>query len=160
VETGIITSQLSEQLVRLSHDMEVLPALAESWTISDDQLTYTFNLREGVKFHDGGEFTAEDVKFTIERILDPDFGSTLAFTLAAVDRVEVIDPYTVSIALTEPNVGFIRDLGSGIWGIISKDAVERLGDEAFAMNPVGTGPYRFVEWVRDSHVTFEAFEDY
>jgi peptide/nickel transport system substrate-binding protein len=159
VEVGIVNSQHAEQLIRNNDKMQLEGRLAESWEMSEDIKSVTFRLRRGVKFHDGSELTAEDVKFTLDRIKGPSFKSRLAYTLKDLDRVEIVDKYTVICHLKKPTVGFLRNLVRA-GGIIPKKVVERVGNKAFANHPIGTGPFKFAEWVKDSHVTFEAFDDY
>jgi peptide/nickel transport system substrate-binding protein len=159
VEIAVVNSQHSEQLVRNNDKMQLEGRLAESWKISDDIKSVTFHLRRGVKFHDGSEMTAEDVKFTLDRIRDPKSKSRLRYTLKDLEGVEIVDKYTIRCQLKRPSVAFVKDL-TRAGGIISKKAFERMGNKEFAKNPIATGPFKFVEWVKDSHVTFEAFDDY
>ena len=132
----------------------VVPGLAESYTISEDGLVYNFQLRKGVKFHDGSEMTAEDVVFSIERAI----GLALSNT-ANIESVEAVNDYEVKFTLKAPNSVFLSILASYGFSILPKAATEAAGDD-FGRNPVGTGAYKFVEWVEGEYVKLEAFEDY
>ena len=103
------------QLVRFDENMAVQAELAESWTLSDDKLTWTFKLRQGVKFHDGQELTSDDVKFTFDRLLDKSAGGKADFT--AVDKVEPAGKYQVKFVTKEPFAALLAAL-SGFWGCI------------------------------------------
>lgn len=141
---------------------EVVNVLAESITPSEDGLTIDFKLREGVEFHKGyGELTAEDVKFSFERIADPEVDSPYRGDWPTLDHVEVTGKYTGQIILNEPFAALwttTLPIGSG-W-ILSKKAVEEMGNETYATNPIGTGPYEFVEWVPNQEVALKRFADY
>ena len=145
--------------------LEVEPALATDWTLSDDQLTYTFNLREGVTFHDGTPFDAEAVKFTFDRMLDPDHPQhgtgpfPLAFFFSMVEAVETPDPMTVTFQLKEPFAPFLSNLAYPTGLIVSPSAVAESG-QGFARAPVGTGAFRFTEWTPDEAVTLARNPDY
>ncbi|MFC1909459.1 ABC transporter substrate-binding protein [Chloroflexota bacterium] len=134
-------------------------SLAESWSLSPDALDYKFKLRKGVKFHNGDTLTAKDVKFSFER-----FSGIYSNDLhEKVERVEIMDDYTINFHLAKPWPDFM-DIYTGLrtsgasW-ILPKDYLERVGDEEFLLNPVGCGPYKFVEQ-DPSGITFEAFEDF
>jgi len=144
-------------LVWLNDEGVVVPALAESWTISDDGLVYTFKLREDVVFHNGYPFTADDVVFTWERGQGSDI--TYREDFLAVAEMVKIDDYTVEARLEAPNA-FILLLMNEHWGILSKQYHEEVGEEGYLQNPVGTGPFKFVEWRAGDRIVLEAFEDY
>src|SRR5690606_19888585 len=133
------------------------PRLAESWTYSDDLTEWTFSLREGVTFHNGAEFTADDVIFTVNRVLN-DQASPVRTYLALVESVEAVDDYTVKFTLTQPYSIFHRQIS--YVSIMSEDYFAEAGDAGYARAPIGTGPYRVVEWVADDSLQLEAFEDY
>jgi len=151
-----ININYAEPLVVLSPEGDYNPWLAESWGyVSNNH--FRVYLRKNVLFHNGQQMTAEDVKFSLERIVDPDFGSKLK-GLPPLSSVEVVDDFTVDIVLKEPYGPMLPSLV--LSRIVPKSVVEELGDEAFAANPMGTGPFRFVEWVRGVRVKLEAFDDY
>ncbi|PND18559.1 ABC transporter substrate-binding protein [Ensifer sp. MMN_5] len=145
--------------------LEVEPALAESWKISDDGKTYTFKLRQGVKFHDGSDFDAEAVKFNFDRMLKKDhpFYDTgpfpLSFNFASVEAVNVLDEYTVEFRLSEAFAPFLSNLAYPTGLIVSPAAVEKHGKE-YGRSPSGTGPFKFVEWLSNQRVVVERNPDY
>ena len=145
--------------------LEIEPALATDWTISEDGLEYTFNLREGVTFHDGTPFNAEAVKFNFDRMLDEShpFVDTgpfpLAFFFSSVDAVEVVDDLTVKFTLSEPFAPFMSNLASPTGLMVSPTAVEASGAD-YGRNPVGTGPFKFEEWQSNTSVVASRNEDY
>ncbi len=161
-----ILVNLYDGLVRYrSGTLEVEPALAESWEISEDGTVYTFHLRDGVTFHDGSPFDAEAVKFNFERMLDEthpyhDTGPfPLSFFFSAVDKVEAPDPQTVVFTLKEPYAPFLSNLAYPTGLIVSPAAVKEYGKD-FGRHPSGTGPFHFVEWESNSRVVVEANPDY
>jgi peptide/nickel transport system substrate-binding protein len=145
--------------------LEIEPALATDWTISEDGLTYTFTLREGVTFHDGSPFNAEAVKFNFDRMLDEDhpFYETgpfpLSFNFASIADVAVIDDMTVEFTLNEPFAPFMSNLASPTGLIVSPAAVEEFGED-YGRNPPGTGPFKFEEWESNARVVVSRNEDY
>jgi len=145
--------------------LEVEPALAESWEISDDGTVYTFTLREGVKFHDGSAFDAEAVVFNFDRMLKEDhpYHNTgpfpLSFFFGAVQSVEAVDARTVRFTLNEPYAPFLSNLAYPTGLIVSPAAVMQHGAE-FGRNPSGTGPFRFAEWRSNEAVVITRNEDY
>ncbi len=155
--SNTVELQLFDGLVQYDENRNIVGNLATDWNISDDGLVYTFDLKEGVKFHDGTELTAEDVKYSLDLAKESPFTSSLN----KMESITVLDPYKVEIKLKEPYVIFLEKLcrpdGAGI---ISKNARESAGAEAFYENPVGTGPYVIKEWERGSKVILERFEDY
>jgi peptide/nickel transport system substrate-binding protein len=147
-------------LVALDRGFNVVPELARSWQVSPDGKRVTFQLQRGVKFHDGTDFNADAVKWNIERILDPQNKSPQRAPLEpAIAGVTVVDPHTVAFELKKPFAPLLAALAERPGFIVSPAAVKQLGQE-FGQRPVGTGPFRFVEWVRDSQVTLERFPDY
>ncbi len=145
---------------------EVEPGLAESWEISDDGLVYTLHLRQGIKFHDGTDFNAEAVKFNLERQIDPnhpyhDTGEFpyAEFTWGMVDKVEVVDDYTVNITLKELFAPFLNHLAMHPAAMASPEAIKKYGRD-FSSNPVGTGPFKFVSWTPGVEVVLEKNPNY
>lgn len=145
-------------LVTTNPALEPVPALAESWEISEDGLTYTFNLRQGVMFHNGREMTAEDVKYSYERILDPETASPSAADLDNAQSIDVVDDYTVTVTLGSADSSFLAKLMGSSLAIVPQEVVDAEGDLMNTM--VGTGPFKFVEYVPNSMLVVEANPDY
>lgn len=156
-DDNLVLSNIYDCLLFLEPDGTLSDALAERYEVSDDGLTYTFYLRQGVKFHDGSEMTAEDVKFTFDLGAAGPIGSALFINL---ESTEVIDEHTVAMHLSAPYAAFPYGVASRLGGIISKAYYEKVGEEGYLAAPIGTGPYQFVEAVSGSHITMKAFEDY
>jgi peptide/nickel transport system substrate-binding protein len=154
--TFTVLDEVNGFLARYDRDFNVLPALALSWETVDD-LTWRFQLREGVRFHDGSEMTADDVKFSIEAHLDEARGSGIRARLSAVDRVEADDTYTATIHLTEPYAPLLDVLIDRV-PIIPRSVYASPG--AAQDSPVGCGPFKFDEWSKNSHIQLSKFEDY
>jgi peptide/nickel transport system substrate-binding protein len=161
-----ILVNLYDGLVRYKDGtLEVEPSLATSWTISDDGKTYTFKLRDGVKFHDGTPFNAEAVKFNFDRMLKDDhpFHDTgpfpLSFFFSTVSEVKVIDDLTVEFDLSAPYAPFLSNLAYPTGLIVSPDAVKKYGKD-FGRHPSGTGAYKFAEWDSNEKVVVEKNPDY
>lgn len=129
---------------------EYEPELAKSWDIAEDGSSYTFYLQEGVKWHDGSPFTAKDVKYTVERALELGTGN-----YPGVAGAEIIDDYTVKIVMTAPDSVFMDKQWTGDCCVV-KDGT----DEELTLTPIGTGPFKFKEWVSGDHITLEAFDGY
>lgn len=153
----LIFTQIFNSLVRFENGDQsyVVPCLAEDWDVSDDQMEFTFYLRQDVKFHDGSGFTADDVVFTVERFLTSDYTKSKALM---VSHAEKVDDYTVKIHMNYAYPKFILQLASFPWRIVSKQAVETYGDNTMGMM-VGTGPYKLTEWNVGQSVTLTANED-
>ncbi len=141
--------------------LDVEPDLAERWRVSPNGQVYTFFLRKGVKFHHGfGEFTAKDVKYSFERILNPATRSRYRASMLIVDTVDAVDPYTVRVTLKAPSASFLAGVLAFRPGfIVSQRAVEQLG-ERFQFNPIGTGPFQFVSYTPRQELVLEAFPEY
>ena len=156
-----------EGLVRFEDgSTEIEPGLAESWEVSDDGLTYTFHLREGLTFHDGTPVDAEAAKFSIERQTDPnhpyyDTGEFpyAEFTFGPVESVEVVGPLTLQITLESTFAPFLANMAMHAAALVSPTAVAEYGRD-FSDHPVGAGPYRFVSWNKGVEVVLEANPDY
>ncbi len=141
---------------------EVEPCLAESWEISDDGLTYTFKLKQGVKFHDGTDFNAEAVKYNIDRqtINKTEDMLYADFVYGDVAECNVIDDYTVEIKLTKASTPFLNNLAMSLGApMVSPTACEAAGNNLNEA-PCGTGPYKFVRWDKNEAVVLERFDDY
>ena len=161
-----ILMNVYDGLVRYkSGTLEVEPALATAWEISEDGTEYTFTLREGVTFHDGSPFNAEAVVFNFERMLNEDhpYHDTgpfpLAFFFSSVSSVEAVDDLTVKFTLSEPYAPFLSNLAYPTGLIVSPAAVEQHGAD-FGRNPSGTGAFTFAEWRSNEAVVVEANPDY
>lgn len=144
-------------------DGSVNPWLAESWEISPDGLEYTFKLKEGVMFHDGTPFNAEAVKANFDETMDPNKRPGFAFQALGGDAyagTEVVDEYTAKVTFTRPHATFLLYLSDGGTGIDSPTALAEAGEDYGTTSLVGSGPYKFVEWVVDDRVTLEANPDY
>src|SRR5438094_2646363 len=148
---------LHDALVKPMPGNLMAPSLAESWTVSADQRVYDFKLSEGLKFHNGDPFTAEDVKFSFQR---SKVGKVLK---DRVREVEVVGPWRVRFHLHEPFPDFMAyygTLATGAGWIVPRKYVERVGDDGFKKHPVGLGPYRFVGHTPGIELVMEAFEGY
>ncbi len=149
-----------EGLVSLDDKMRLVNLLAESWEASDDAKEFTFRLKKGIKFHDGEPFNADAVKQSFDRVLAADAKlKRHGYFSAAIDHVEVIDDGTVKLVAKYPFAAMVATIAHPAGGIASPAAIKKYGAD-FGTHPVGTGPYRFVEWVRGDHITLEANPDY
>jgi peptide/nickel transport system substrate-binding protein len=158
-------SVINEGLLQMNNEtLKLEPCLAESWEISPDQLTYTFHLRHGVKWHDGQPFTADDVKFTYDKLMDPKVDAALIRSyFTTLKSCEVIDPYTVRFTASEPYFKTLEAIGTDM-PIIPRHAFDH-GDPDFNKNdfgrhPIGTGPYKFVRWDTGSAIVVDRNDDY
>jgi peptide/nickel transport system substrate-binding protein len=158
---------LYDTLVRFKpNSFDLAPSLALSWDVSADLQTYTFKLRPGVKFHDGTDFNADAVKFTYDRLLDPNhpYADTGPFPFAAgyygsIAQTTVIDPQTVQFHLKRPDSALINAFTLNTGRIVSPQAV-MTSRKNFAQNPVGTGPFKFVGWDHDVRISLTGNADY
>ncbi len=151
----IVYANVFEGLTRYQADGSIAPALAESWTVSEDGLTYTFTLRSGVWFHDGSEMTASDVKFSLDRARAEDSTNAQKALFAGIDEVTVVDDTTLEIKLSSPSGGFLTNLAWGDAVIVAPESIEQA-----ATAPVGTGPFEFANWVQGDRIELERNPDY
>ncbi|WP_011581735.1 ABC transporter substrate-binding protein [Chelativorans multitrophicus] len=159
--TANILFQIYDGLIAEGENGELVPALAESWS-NPDELTWRFKLREGVTFHNGEPFNAEAVKLSFERALDPEFKAPYFSRISHIKAVEVVDEYTVDFKTEEPFPTMLLSLYEASFpALIVPPAYAKENDGAsIAAHPVGTGPYKFVEWLKDERVVLEANPDY
>lgn len=156
--TVTIVNHIFDPLVqREPEDMTTGSRLAESWEIVDE-VTYIFYLRQGVTFHNGDPFSSADVVFSFDRMRKPGFESMGNHVNSLIESVEALDEYTVKITLQEPYAPFMQRMAS--FYMVPQGYIEAVGDEEFARNPIGTGPYHFKEWVHGEYISFKANEDY
>ena len=140
-------------------DDQVIPGLAEKWEYDEDSCTYTFHIRDGIKWHDGEAFTADDVKFTIEAIMDQENGSENAPNYEDVQEIKVMDDQTIAFKLAEPNVAFLEYMTIAI---LPKHLLEGedMQESDFFRHPVGTGPYKLESWDAGQSIVMTKNEDY
>lgn len=151
-----VTCQIFDTLLTLNPETNELEGqVAESWE-QKDETTYVFHIRKGIKFHDGSDLTAEDVKFSLDRACN---SAAVSYIVNFIDSVNVDDEYTVTLKTKEPYAPALRNLAIPFAAIVPKAAVEA-DEKAFILNPIGSGPYTFVEWKQGDHVTLKAFDNY
>ncbi len=176
VYDGYIIDQVFDGLIYIDSHLEPQPKLAKSWEISDDGLSITFYLHKGVKFHDGVELTAKDVEYTYLTILHPEYTGVrygdFKVLVGAEDYkggnalevpgIEVIDDYTIKFSTAQPYAPLLVSFTYGILPshLLAQTPVGELETLAFNLNPIGTGPFKFVEFLTDQHVILEANEEY
>jgi peptide/nickel transport system substrate-binding protein len=146
-------------LFALDPSFTIRPGLVKSWTISPDGTRVAFHLQSGVKFQDGTAFDASAVKFNIDRMLNPDTGSAFRTILAPVKAVRVVDSATVELDLSAPFTPLLAWFTEGPGFISSPTAIQKWGDQ-YTLHPVGTGPFGFVEWVKNDHIALKRFDGY
>ena len=142
IPTFRVVRYIYEPLTQQDVEGKIIPALATSWTVSDDKRTWTFKLRPNVKFHDGSPFNAQAVKFTFDRLLDPATGSPRRSTLAAVSAIKVIDDLTVAVITKEPFAPLLAQLSAYNAAILSPAQAQKAGPD-LNKQPSGTGPFKF-----------------
>lgn len=159
-ELGIFLTSVYDPLVWQTQEGKFVPGLAERWEVSPDGKVYTFYLRKGVKFHDGTPFNAEAVKFSFDRIVDPNLKSQKAINmLGAYDHTEVVDEYTARVYLKEPYAPFLDSVSQVYLAMVSPTAVQKWGAD-YRDHQVGTGPFMIKEYVAKDHITLVKNPDY
>lgn len=163
-----------DALLGYDADMNLVPYLAEGMpTVSQDGTVYTFTVKKGVKFHNGRELTADDVAYTITRVIDSETkspGQSFYFTIKgaqefangeadAVEGIEVVDDYTIRFTLTQPDASFLNVMALNFSFVVPSEEVERWGED-FGHHPVGTGPFAFTEWTPGQQILFQRNEEY
>ena len=151
IQNFLIYSGVTE----IDRDGKLKPDLAESWTASDDVKTWTFKIRKGVKFHHGREADAEDVKATIERVIDKATGSVARVNFEIIDKMEVLDSHTIKFELKTPYAGFAEILSDRQARVVPRDKLETIGQE-----PIGTGPFKFKSYKPGDRVELVKNADY
>jgi ABC-type transport system substrate-binding protein len=154
-----VNRMMYENLVRFNTKMQIEPALAESWTQSADGLTWTFKLRKGVRFHDGTPFDAKAVKYFFDRVLGDEKPFKASLYTPFVQGAQVVDDHTVRVTLKQPFAAFLFRLAHSAGGIVSPAAQQKWGKD-LTLHPVGTGPFKFVEWVKSDHVALARNDAY
>jgi peptide/nickel transport system substrate-binding protein len=158
--SGMVNSQIFDYLTILTPDGDVKGELADSWEVSDDELTWTFHLVQDAVFHDGTPVTAEAVKMNLDRVLDPDNALPASRLLAGVTEVNAVDDYTLEIVTEQPLGALLFHLSHYSLGIISPNALESMSAEELAQNPVGSGPFKFVSYTPNDSIVLEKNPDY
>ncbi len=153
-----VMKSIFDHLLERDFDGNLVAGLAESWKVIDDK-TIEFKLRRGVTFHNGESFDAEAVKFSVERMLNPDLKSSFRGNFTAIKQVSVVDAQTVQLILEKTDAAILDNLSAQL-AIVPPKYVKEVGDAEFARKPIGTGPFKFVEWLKDDHVTLEANPNY
>ncbi len=143
----VLYANVFEGLTRFASDGSIVPGLAKRWDISDNGLSYTFHLQSGVKFHDGTDMDAEDVKFSLDRARGEKSANAQKALFAGISSVDVIGPQTVKVTLTQPNGGFLFNMAWGDAVIVAPESIETIKTK-----PVGTGPFVFSSWVKGDRV--------
>ena len=157
--SGNIVGLVFNGLVKYNKDIELVGDLAESWEVSEDGLIITFFLRKGVRWHDGEPFTSRDVLFTYQKLIDPEVPTPYSGDFERIERLEIPDDHTVRVIYKEP---FSPGLSSWGMAIMPQHLLEKedLSNTKFSRHPVGTGPYRFREWITGDRIILAANEDY
>jgi peptide/nickel transport system substrate-binding protein len=152
---SVLYSNVFEGLTRFMADGSVVAGLAQSWDISEDGLTYTFMLHDGVTFHDGTTMDAEDVKFSLDRARSEDSINAQKGLFADIADVTVVDPLTVAVTLSQPNGMFLFNMAWGDAVIVAPESIDTI-----ASNPIGTGAFTFTDWVQGDRLELTRNESY
>ncbi|GGG80905.1 ABC transporter substrate-binding protein [Salipiger pallidus] len=152
---SVLYANVFEGLTRFTETGEIVPGLAERWDISEDGLTYTFHLRDGVTFHDGTTMDAEDVKFTLDRVRADDSQNAQKALYTGISNVTVVDPLTVELMLDAPDGLILFNLAWGDAVIVAPESIDGI-----QQSPVGTGPFRFDRWATGDRIELLRNDDY
>ena len=152
---NVVYSNIFEGLTRFMADGSVVPGLAESWSISSDGLSYTFNLRTGVKFHDGTDMDANDVKFSLDRARAEDSTNAQKGLFKGIESVSVADSHTVEVKLSAPNGKFLFNMAWGDAVIVAPESIENI-----KTTPIGTGAFKFANWVQGDKIDITRNDNY
>jgi len=155
----LFNSNMFEGLLVRNDQAELVPGIAQSYTVSPDGLTYTFTLRKGVKFHDGSTLTAEDVKFSLERAINPATKNPLLAYVRSIASVDILDADRVALTLKEKDAIFLKKLTFAGW-IVPRAYLQQAGEDGFARRPIGTGPFRFVSRAINERIEMQANEQH
>lgn len=162
VSNDVVLPQVYSYLVKRDLEGNIVGDVAESWEVSEDELTWTFHLRKGVKFHSGKELTAEDVKATYDRLLNKEDPVRYTQTMGFIDHCDIVDDYTINLVTLEPAGPMLASLTLRANTLLNKDYIEKygkeLGKEVESVD--GTGPFKLVEWNKDEDMHLVRFDDY
>lgn len=151
----VVYANVFEGLTRFKHDGSVVPALAKAWVISSDEKKYTFELNENIVFHDGSPMDTQDVKFSLDRARSEDSTNAQKALFEGITNIKILSPTKIEINLIEPNGNFITNLAWGDAVILSKDNFETAES-----NPIGTGPFKFYNWIKGDSVELKKNPNY
>ncbi|GAD56315.1 ABC transporter substrate-binding protein [Limimaricola cinnabarinus] len=161
VAWGAVASNIYDGLVRRDENLDLQPGLAESWEVLDEGMRIRFQLREGVQFHNGEPFDAEAVKYTFDRLLGEVGGAgPQQSNYTTIESVEIVDETTVDFHMAQPDPVILTKLSGYGAMIVPPQYIEDNGQEHFDMNPVGTGPFKFVSYEQGARIELQANEDY
>ncbi len=155
-----VSEHVTERLIYMEEDGSLTPMLATSWSSNEDSTVWTFEIRQGVTFHDGQPLNAEAVKTNLERFIDPDVGAAYAFLLGTVEEIEAIEDYTLQLTLSQPFAPILAHLSHSFIGIVSPAQLAELGPNDSLEIPIGTGPYQMLSWNRGEKIVLQVNEDY
>lgn len=160
--SNFVIARVFNGLVKANENMELIGDLAEKWEFSDDGLVWTFHLRKDVYWHDGVKFTSADVKYTYEAILHPDYTGVRKTDFKPIKKIETPDDHTVKLYLDKPFAPLLSKLTIGIIPkhVFESTPIAKMKENPANLKPIGTGPYKFVEWQKDQYILLEANDKY
>ncbi len=160
-ETGFVLGSICDPLVTLDEEGEFIAddSVVESFSVDETGSEYTFVIREGITFHNGDPLTAHDVKFTFEAFMDEELGSPHHRYYTGIESLEMEGDYVLTVVLSEPNVTFLT-MSRLRNHVLPKDYIEEVGWEGYERNPIGSGPFKFVEHSPGNRIVLEKFDDY